>query len=280
MKNFKAPIAQKIIVNETMHGVKVSDPYRWLEEDDKKTAAWITKQNSYTGALINKVPVRKRLKQQLKKLYKIDSIGIPLPYNNRYFFMERKGSQDLGVLYVQNSLKSKPRVLIDQNKLSKEKTTVIKGWSPSWDGKLLAYSLSEASNDQASIYVMDVDTGKKLSDVIPGDLYPSWGVTWKPDTSGFWYTHRHPQTPKGEEKFHQKLYFHNLGSDFKDDPLIYGEELAKEDTPGAQISKDGHYLLITTYFSSTEKEKTEIYFKDLNELKSDFIPLVKGIDSL
>lgn len=280
MKKFKAPVAKKIIVSETIHGVKVSDPYRWLEEEGRKTTTWIKKQNSYTETLINKIPVKRRLKQQLKKLYKIDSVGIPVPYNKRYFFMERKGSEDLSVLYVQDSLKSKPRVLIDQNKLSKDKTTVIIGWSTSWDGKLLAYSLSEASNDKASIYVMDVDTGKKLPDVIPGDLYPSWSVTWKPDNSGFWYTHRHPKASKGEEKFHQKLYFHNLGDDFKDDPLTFGEELAKEDTPGAQISKDGRYLLITVYFSSTKKEKAEIYFKDLNDLKSDFIPLVKGIDSL
>ena len=194
--------------------------------------------------------------------------------------MERKGSEDLSVLYFQDGLKGKPRVLIDQNKLSKDKTTVIKGWSPSWDGKLLAYSLSEASNDQASIYVMDVDTGNKLPDVIPEDLYPSWVVTWKPDNSGFWYTHRHPKAPKGEEKFHQNLYFHNLGGDFNEDLLTFGEELAKEDTPGAQISKDGRYLLITVYFSSTKKEKTEIYLKDLNDLKSDLTPLVKGIDSL
>jgi prolyl oligopeptidase len=277
---FKAPATKKIIINETIHGVKVSDPYRWLEEEGKETTTWIKKQNSYTETLINEIPVRRKLKQQLKKLYKIDSIGIPVIYNNRYFFMERKGSEDLSVLYVQDGLKNKPRVLIDQNKLSKDKTAVIKGWSPSWDGKLLAYSLSDASNDKASIYIMDVETGKKLLDVIPGDLYPSWGVTWKPDNSGFWYNHRHPKAPKGAEKFHQKLYFHNLGSDFKDDPLIYGEDLAKEDTPEAQISKDGRYLLITTYFSSTEKEKTEIYFKDLNDLKSDFMSLVKGIDSL
>jgi len=280
LSNNKQPKSKIINVVDNIHGVDITDPYRYLEDEDIRTSNWVKEQNNYTKSLMDKIPVKKKLKQQLQELYRIDSIGIPVPYNNRYFFMERKGSQDLSVLYVQNSLKSKPRVLIDQNKLSKERTTVIKGWSPSWDGKLLAYSLSEASNDQASIYVMDVDTGEKLSDVIPGELYPSLGVTWKPDNSGFWYTHSHPSAPKGEEKFHQKLYFHNLGSNFKDDPLTYGEDLAKEDTPGAQISKDGRYLLITIYFSSTEKEKTEIYFKDLNDLKTNLVPLVKGVNSL
>lgn len=276
----RQPKSEVLNVVDEIHGVRVADPYRWLEEKTRKTTNWINRQNSYTKSLINKIPVKKRLKQQLKKLYEIDSIGIPFPRGNRYFLIERKGSEDLSILYVQDNLKGKQRVLIDQNKLSKDKTTVIKGWSPSWDGKFLAYSLSEASNDQASIYVMDVDNGKRLPDLIPGHLYPSWYVTWKPDNSGFWYTHRHPKASKGEEKYHQKLYFHSLGTDFKNDPLIFGEDLTKEDIPSAQISKDGRYILITVYVSSSKKEKTEIYFKDLRDIKSDFIPLVKGVDSL
>lgn len=265
---------------DKIHGVSITDPYRWLEDDGKDTTRWIKEQNKYTRSFLDKIIVKKRLKQQLKKLYQIDSVGIPVPRGNRYFFIERKGSQDLAILYVQEGLNGKPRILIDQNKLSKDKTTVIKGWSPSWDGKLLAYSLSEASNDQASIYVMDVDTGKNLPDVIPGDLYPGWHVTWNPHNTGFWYTHRHLSAPKGEEKYHQKLYFHNLGTDFKDDPLIFGENLAKEDSPGAQISKDGRHLLVTVYFSSSKKEKTEIYYKDINDIQADFVTLVKGIDAL
>lgn len=280
MLSKKQPESKRINVTDNIYGVNITDPYRYLEEESKKTSYWIKDQNRYTKSLIDKIPIKKKLKQQLKKLYKIDSFGIPVPRNGYYFFMDRKGSEDLGVLYIQDGLKGKPRILIDQNKLSRDKTAVVTSWSPSWDGKLLAYSLSEASNDRASIYVMDVDTGKKLTDIIPGELYPSRSVTWKPDNSGFWYTHRHPSAPKGEEKFHQKLYFHNLGSNFKDDPLIFGEDLAKEDTPGAVVSKDGHYLLVAIYFSSTKKEKTELFLKDLNDIKSDFIPIVEGIDSL
>lgn len=276
----KQPKSKIVSVVDRVHNIHITDPYRWLEDESRKTSNWIKEQNRYTKSLIDKISVRKKLKQQLQKIYKIDSFGIPVPRSNRYFFMDRKGSEDLGVLYVQEGLKGKPRILIDQNKLSKDKTTTLQSWSISWDGKLLAYSLSEASNDQASIYVMDVDTGKKLADVIPAELYPSRGVTWKTDNSGFWYTRRHPSAPKGEERFHQKLYFHNLGSNFKDDPLIFGEDLAKEDTPSANVSKDGHFLLVTVYFSSSKKEKTELYLKDLNDIKSDFIPIVEEIDSL
>ena len=100
-----------------MNGVNLQDPYRWLEAEGKKTYNWIKKQNSYTENLINKIPVKRKLKHQLKKLYEIDSIGIPVPYNNRYFFIERKGSEDLSVLYFQDGSKGEPRVLIDQNKL-------------------------------------------------------------------------------------------------------------------------------------------------------------------
>lgn len=280
MKNIKPPITPQKIIKETIHGITISDPYRWLEEEGTKTNNWIGQQNNHTKSLLNNIPVKNKIADRLTELYTIDSIGIPVPKENRYFFIERKGSEELSVLYVQDNIKSKPRILIDQNKLSKDKTTVMKGWSPSWDGKLLAYSLSKSSNDQADIYVMDTITGKKLSDVIPKDPYPSWHVTWNPNNSGFWYTHCHPKAPKGEAKYHQKLYFHTLGTDFRDDPLIFGENLAKEDTVTTQISKDGRYLLITVYLSSSKKQKTEIYLKDLSYTESSCIPVIKGINSL
>lgn len=274
----KQPKTAVINVVDNFNGTDIIDPYRWLEEDSLETHQWIKRENSYTKSIIDRIPEKEKYKKRLEKLYHVDSVGIPVPRRKRYFYLERKGSEDLAVLYVQIGLKGKPKVLIDQNSFSKDKTTVLKTHSPSWNGDLLAYGISQASNDQQSIYVMDTDTGKNLSDIIPAEVYPG-SIAWKPDDSGFLYTRRHTNVPEGEEKFHKKLYFHSLGNNFENDQLIYGENLAKEDMPTASISRDDRYLLVTVHIFSSKKEKTEVYFKDLRDKKSKFIPVVKGVNA-
>jgi len=194
-------------VLDKVYGVEVEDQYRWLEKNNQEVTDWIKNQQKYTESLINKIPARKKITRRLKELYQIDSIGVPVPCNGHYFFFKRKRNEDLSVLYVKKRLKGKPKVIIDQNKLSKEKTTIINDWAISWDAKFLAYELSKASNDKADIWVMNVDTGRNLKDVIPGDFYPNI-FSWKPDNSGFWYARSPVDVPKGEEKFYSKLYFH------------------------------------------------------------------------
>ncbi|MEK7133355.1 MAG: S9 family peptidase, partial [Patescibacteria group bacterium] len=190
--SIKYPKTCKVNVVNKINGVHIPDPYRWLEKDgDPEVKQWLEKQNVLTHFMLDKVAARNTIKNRLNQLFKIDTVGIPVPKGNRYFFEERKGADDLGVLYVQGSLDSLPRVLIDPNILSEDKSTILHDWSPSEDGKLVAYGLSEAANDQASIHVLNVETGEKLPDIIPAEIYPS-SLVWNPDGSGFWYSHRHP----------------------------------------------------------------------------------------
>ena len=246
----KTVATRKVDVSDDIYGVRVSDPYRWLEnDDDVEVKQWLEAQNLVTRSVLDKIAARDRIKERLNQLFRIDTVGIPVPKGNHYFFEERKGDADLSVLYVQDGLDGNPKVLIDPNTLSEDKSTILHGWSPSEDGKLVAYGLSEAANDQASIYVLNVETGEKLPEIIPAEIYPSPHSpnVWNPDGSGFWYTHRHPDAPKGEEKFHQKLYYHELGRDYRDDPMVFGESIVKEDIPWAEVSKDRNYLLVTTF---------------------------------
>jgi prolyl oligopeptidase len=273
------PKTRKVEVVERIHGVDVSDLYRWLEENSKETQSWIKEQNAFSRSVLNKTSAKTNIKKRLGELFKIDAIGIPVPRGSRYFFEERKGTDDLSILYVQDGLEGSPRELINPNTLSKDKTVVLNDWVPSPDGELLVYSLSEAANDQVSIHVLDVTTGEKLSDIIPAKVYPE-PTEWSPDNKGFWYTHRHPNAPEGEEKFHQKLYFHKLGSDYINDPMIFGQTIKKEDIPSVDVSKDGRYLLITVYILSEDVEKTELYIQDRQNPEKGFVAIVKGIDAL
>lgn len=274
---------RKVDVSDMIHGVHVPDSYRWLEEDDDpEIKQWFEAQNAATRSVLDTITARDSIKERLSELFRIDTVGIPVPKGNRYFFEERKGADDLSVLYVQDGLSGSPRVLIDPNTLSEDRSTILHGWSPSEDGKMVAYGLSEAANDQASIYVLNVETGEKLSDNIPAEIYPSphAPIVWNPDGNGFWYTHRHPDAPKSEEKFHQKLYYHKLGCDYRDDPMVFGETIAKEDIPWAEVSKDGKYFLVTVYKFSGKVESTALYLCDLKANAMSFVPVVDGIEAL
>lgn len=273
------PETKKEDTIEKIHGKDVADPYRWLEDTENvETQQWLDKQNEYTRSILDNLPKRKELGQEFEKLFREETIGFPRPRKGYYFFMKRMADEDLSVLYVKKGLNGKPRVLVNPNKISKEKGFIVNlsEYSVSKDASLITYGLSEAANDKASTYVMDVETGKNLPDIIPGDFYPGNGA-WTIDNKGFYYTRRKENTPKGEDKFHKKIYYHTLGTLFSEDTLIFGETLAKEDHVGVGVSSDGQYVKVSVTVASEAYRRSEIYLLDLHNKEKGFIPIVKDI---
>src|SRR3989338_351487 len=275
------PKTKKVEVVDDIHGTKVADPYRWLEENTSiEVQTWVDQQNLYTRSFLDKVEARDAIKKRMRELFSLDTVAVPYPKNNRYFFIERKWGQDLGVLYVQDGLKALPRVLIDQNTLSPDKKTVLSEWSPSEDGRFLAYGLSRAANDRNSIRILDVSTGEDLSDEIPETGYPSFGA-WSHDGSGFWYVRRDPNAPENsEEKFYKRIFYHKLGDGPENDTVVFGDGREKTDYLSVQTSKDGRWLLVSVYVTTGEKPRNELYLKDLSDPIGKFITIVEGKDAI
>ena len=267
--------------NEVLHGVVLRDSYRWLEKNGEDVKKWIREQNRFSHSLLSELPQRKKFEKRLGQLFKTGSIGVPLPKKGFYFVMDRKSDEDMAVLYVQKGLKGKKRILINPNKLSKDKTTTLRRWAPSDDGKLLAYSLSENGNDQGAIYVLNVATGERLNDFIPAEFYPAMhsGIEWNPDGTGFWYARRQGRALKGEEKLNQKIFYHALGDGFQNDKIIFGEDLPKDQLLSASVSADGDYLLITATILSGRVHRTDLYLKNFKDPKGAFKPIVKNINA-
>ena len=275
------PKTKKVEIVDDIHGTKVPDPYRWLEENTSpEVQTWVDEQNVYTRSFIDKIKSRDAIKMRMRELFNLDTVAVPYPKNGKYFFVERKGGQDLGVLYVQDGLQALPRVLIDQNTLSPDKKTVLLEWSPSEDGRLLAYGLSKAANDRESIKVLNVDSGKDFLDEISETGYPSFG-SWSADGTGFWYIRRDPNVPEnGEEKFYKRIFYHKLGSDSENDAVVFGEGREKTDYLLTQASKDGRWLLISVYVTTGEKPRNELYLKSLLNPASEFMTVVEGKDAI
>ncbi len=242
-------------VVDTLHGVKVADPYRWLEKSDSdEVRSWTDKQNAHMRKLLDGVADRQRIADRLWQLHEIGTLGVPVVKgegkSRRYFFTRRTGKQNQPVLYLRQgaSKASKPgkpgadRVLVDVNQLSTDGTRALDWWFPSEDGRYVAYGVSANGDEESVLKVRVVASGDDLPDVITRTRACS--VAWLPDGKGFYYT-RYPlpgNVPLGEEKYHRSVYFHRLGTDPALDPKVFGEGRDLKDWPSVHLSPDGRWL--------------------------------------
>ena len=273
------PETKKGNVVDNLHGESVADPYRWLEEvETDEVQTWLDKEDLYSRSILDNLPKRDELRKEFESLFREDGIEFPNPRAGYYFFVKRKANEDLGALYVKNLASGDTRVLVDPNKISKEKGYPVNlgGYSISKDAKFITYGLSENANDKQNLRIMNVETGENLKDIIPGDLYPATG-SFSLDNKGFWYTRRKENVRKGEEKFHKKVFYHTLGTSYKEDKMIFGQNIEKEDVPSAYETPDGKYLLISLHISSDPTRRTELYILDLSSPEKEIVPIIKSI---
>ncbi|HKI37510.1 MAG TPA: prolyl oligopeptidase family serine peptidase [Gemmataceae bacterium] len=258
-------------VVETLHGVAVADPYRWLEDGDAPAVReWVQKQNAFTRTVLDKLPARDKVHERLGALLDVGTLGTPAPRKGRLFYTARQGKQNQPILYVRDRRGGEQRVLLDPNKLAADGTVALDWWYPSRDGKLLAYGLSKNGNEQSTLHVRDVATGEDRPDAI--ERTRACSLAWLPDGSGFYYT-RYP----GGENYNRRVFFHRLGDDPAKDVEVFGEGRAREDWPNVTLSPDGRWLVVTV---EQGWAKSEVYFKDRTKDGDEFKPLVARVDAV
>jgi prolyl oligopeptidase len=273
------PPAKKDNVVEKMHGVEVADPYRWLENaDSDATKAWTEKQNALTRATLDKLPGRDKIHARLEALTEVGTLGTPSPVKGKYFYTKRDGKQNQAVLYVREGLDGKDRVLVDPNALAADGTVTLDWWFPSRDGSLVAYGLSADGNELSTLHVLDVKTGQDLPDTI--ERTRACSLAWLPDNKGFYYT-RYPKpgdVAKGEEKYHRRVFFHQLGGDPAKDKEVWGKGRPNEDWPTVTLSPNGQWLFVT---AQKGWAKNEVYFTNrFTRIEAPFQPLAANVEAL
>jgi prolyl oligopeptidase len=255
------PKAKVAPVEDDLHGQKVVDNYRWLEDaHSSETQAWAQEELAYTQSVLGVLPDRDKLQKRLEQLLTIGSIGTPQMGGKYYFYTRREGMQNQPVLYVRQSVEGKDRVLLDVNQLAADGTIALDWWYPSEDGKYLAYGTSPSGSEMSTLHVIETVTGKPLPDTI--ERTRACSLAWKPDASGFYYT-RYPkkgEVAEGQEMYNRHVFYHALGTDPAKDPLTYGEGLNPEWWPNVTLSEDGRWLLISVEEGWT---KSELHLADL-----------------
>ncbi len=257
----RPPATRRDDVVDELHGERIPDPYRWLEDGESaETRAWTEAQNARTEAYLAATASRPVIRARLDELLSIGVLGAPTPAHGRYFYQSRDGRQNQPVLYVREGINGADRVLLDPNALNAEGTTALDWWHPSDDGALLAYGLSESGSEESVLHVLEVATGAVRPDRIPHTRAAD--VAWLPDASGFYYT-RFPApgtVPEGDEHYHRAVYYHRLGIDPAGDPLVF-KPTAKEFWPGVSLSPDGRWLLVSV---SRTFDQTDLWLQDLH----------------
>ena len=272
------PVARKSDQVDDYHGVKVADPYRWLEDlDSDETRSWVEAENKLSFGFLAAIPARSTLKDRLTKLWNYEKYGVPFKEGNRYFYLRNSGLQNQSVLYTVTSLDASPQVVLDPNTLSTDGTVAVSGMQVSEDGNLLAYSLSSSGSDWQEWKVRDVQTCKDLSDDLKWVKFS--GVSWTRDGKGFFYS-RYDE-PKGDSlkatNYFQKVYFHKLGSAQSEDVLVYERPDQKDWLFGGSVTEDGNYLIVGV--SQGTDVKSRVYYKDLRATDAPVIKLLDDFDA-
>ena len=252
---------------DTLFGVPVADPYRWLEDQDSpETRAWIDSQNAYTHSLLDTIWGRDALRKRFKELFLMDQTWVRAFVGDRFILSKRKAADALSSIYMRDGLKGDDQLLIDPMTLSKDSSVSAGIVNLSLDGKLMVYSLRKGGQDETTIRIMNLDTRTNLPDTLPKARYFG-GVVLTADNSGLYYSTSTDNGPR--------VYYHKVGTDVVRDSLIMGEQYGAEWIVSVSTSDDRQYLILTAFMGSSGTE-TEIYLKDLSA-NGPLVTAVKGV---
>jgi prolyl oligopeptidase len=260
---------------DTYFGTRISDPYRWLEDDhSQETAEWVRKENMATFDYLKRIPFRDKVGKELSRMWNYEKYGNPSKEGKYLLFYKNDGLQNQSVLYIQDGVNGTPTEFINPNTLNAAGTSSLGSVSFSKHQKYCGYSVSNSGSDWQDIYIMEVSTQKKLKDVINYSKFS--GISWKGD-EGFYYSGY--DKPDEKNKFsakteYQKIFFHKIGTAQSEDKLIYEDKQHPLRYKSVTLSEDERWLLLNL---SEGTDGSELQCWDLqNKDQKGFNMLCRG----
>jgi len=238
---------------ETLHGVEIADPYRWLEDPQSaETRSWIERQGQYTRRVLEQAPPADTIRARLEELYRIDDVSVPIVRRGRYFSARRNADQDLAMLYVRRSHDGADELLIDPHEVSPDGSLSVAYAGVSADGTLAAYRVRRGGEDETEIRFIDVDSGEHLDDVLGRGRY--FNVSIDSDRSGVFYDRQTPDGPR--------VFRHLFGEETYADRMVFGRGYTPDKIIVSELSSNGRYLLVTVHHGAAAT-RTELHFRDI-----------------
>ena len=256
----KYPQTKKTDKVDSYFETKISDPYRWLEDDrSTETADWVKAQNQLTFGYLSAIPFRNAIKERMEKLWNYEKVSAPFKEGKYTYYYKNNGLQNQSVLYRKDAA-GKEELFLDPNTFSKDATTSLDAVSFSKDGSLCAYSISEAGSDWRKVIFINAETKQSIGDKLIDVKFS--GLSWKANEGVYYSSYDKPKGSELSAKTDQhKLYFHKLGTNQSEDTLVFGDK-EKRRYVGGSVSDDNHYLFISAANSTSGNE---LYFQDLTK---------------
>ena len=288
------PPAERLDLVDHLHGRRVPDPYRWLENpDDPRTQAWSAAQDALARSHLDALPGREPLAATLGALTAAGWVEVPTWRAGRRFATRREPGQEHGVLYVSEpvgtDLAGTERVLIDPTAFDPTGTTTLDAWTPDHAGRRLVYQLSSGGDEQSVLHVLDVATGEDVEPPIDRCRYSD--VAWLPGGEEFLYVRMvaPDEAPPGEQAFHRRIWRHRVGTPTDADILIDGPGLYRQEADsaaaafgehtyyGVDVSDDGRWLLVTANVGTARRDS--VWIADLHG-DSALVPVLTQADDV
>jgi prolyl oligopeptidase len=264
---------------DVLHGKTIADPYRWLEDETSpEVQAWMTAQDRYTRGVLAALPHRDAWVARLKQVFYFDAVGAPLHREGRYFYSRKHVDKEKTIVYWKQGETGAERVLFDPNQWSSDGSTSLGVWSPSHDGRYVAYAVRENNADESVTRVFDVAAGVDLADALEGTKYAM--ASWTPDNDGFYYTWVPPISDRvtiADRPGFAEVRYHKLGTPQASDPVIHPATGDAGTFIGGEVSRDGHWLQVVIQHGWNS---TDIYLRDTRTQATGWTPLVEGVDAL
>jgi len=279
LQDMKYPQTRKDSTVDTLHGHKIADPYRWLENDrSKETEEWVKQQNKVTHDYLTQMPLKSILRQDIEGVWNYAKMSTPILVGSaetgRLFYTYNKGLENQSKLYTRSVSESHQdaKVVLDPNTLSDKGTAALKLFKPNKSGHFVAYQIAASGSDWVEVKVRDVRSGHDLKDHLKWIKFS--GLSWDQEGKGFYYSRY--AAPKGSQltgvNEYQMLYYHRLGDTQDLDTLIYARADHKDWGFDGEVTEDGSVLIITVWQGASEKN--QLYYKRLDQPQSPVIPFI------
>ncbi len=266
------PTAARIPVTETIHGITITDNYRWLEDQNSpQTRAWITAEQKYTALFFSSLPDHEKVRASLDKVERVETVSVPVAANGRYFFSRRLPAEEQASIFVRQGLNGKDELLVNPNTLFPDHSASVLIADVSRDGRILAYQIRKGGQDETELHFLDVNSKKELSDVFPRARYGLMPEhSFAPGNTALYYTLTGASGPR--------VRLHRFGTPVSTDQEIFGSAYGPGYSAECGVTTTGKYLFCRSEKGSAGVEG-DLYVQKLNGQKTP-LPIAQHIQAL
>jgi prolyl oligopeptidase len=247
-------------VRDILHGVVVTDPYRWLEDQDTpQTREWLAEQSLYARTYLDAIPGRNVIRERIRELLDVEACDSFLRVGRTYIFRNRTPGQQQPSIFLREGPEGEDQLLLDPAERGTGVYTAVRPLQLSPDQRLLLYEVKEGGERAGVFELFDIKKRSSLPDVLPHGYLR--GFAFAPESRGFYYVHE----PSKSKNTCRAVFHHILGSNFNDDTEVFS---LPEDEPLQLLIVPGEQELGFLVYRIANHILTDFYVWSMNVSES------------